>query len=425
MIKGKKIYLIGIGGISMSGVALILKEQGSKIFGSDIKESLTTKRLEKQGIEVAIGHQREHIKKDLDLVVKTDAIPDSNPELKEAQKLGIPVWSRTKTIQEIVKDRKLIAVAGTHGKSTVSAMIAYILTKANKDPIAFLGAESEQIKGTSRNGQGEWAVAEACEYRGAFWEFKPQIAVITNIDSEHLDFYHSLAGVKKGFLKFIDRLKKDGLLLIYSGSQAAIEVARKSGREFQTYGDQLPKDLKLKLFGRYNLVNAVAALAIAERVGVDRQKATNILESFQGIRRRSEYLGERDNIILYDDYAHHPTEIRVTLAAFKERFPDKRLIVVYQPHLGQRLSSLFNQFVDSLKIADQIVVVKVYQPPGRAEKAKKDSQDLAERLGSIASYADNYQKALVQVKEQVKRGDLLITMGAGPIDRVAKAYLKD
>lgn len=419
MIKAKKIYLIGIGGISMSGVARILKGRGFQVSGSDIKESEETKKLKEEGIDVSIGHQKGNITREIEIIVKTEAIPDSNSELIEAQKLGIPVWSRTKMIQELSDKKRLIAVAGTHGKSTISAMIAFILTEAGKDPLAFLGAESEQLGGTVRDGEGDWAVTEACEYRGQFWELEPELAVISNIEAEHLDFFQDLQGVKEGFKRFLKNLK--GRLFVYSGDRVAVSVVKEWGGDFQTYDDQEEK-LDLKLFGQHNQINGQAAIAIAQEVGISSSQAAKLLSQFQGIKRRSEYLGQKEGIKVYDDYAHHPTEITTTLKAFREEFPDQKLLVVFQPHQGQRLTALFDQFNKSLRLVDRLIIVKVYEPPGRDRKAGKDSKDLAQALK--AKYAKDYNQALREVQSRVKRGEILLTMGAGPVNRVAEKYLR-
>jgi len=405
----------------MAGVARILKDRGHQVSGSDIDGSAETERLEREGIRVNIGHRKKNIsRKAIDLIVKTEAIPSDNPELKKAQKLGIPVWSRTETIQRIVGNRKLIAVAGTHGKSTISAMITFILVQSGRDPLAFLGAESKQLGGTARDGQGEWAIAEACEYRGQFWELKPELAVISNIEAEHLDFYHNLQELEEGFGKFLKNLK--GRLFVYANDPTALKVARESGRDFKTYGNQ-QKKLKLKLFGRHNQINGQAAVMVAEEIGIRRAEAEEILEKFRGIKRRSEYLGQADGVKVYDDYAHHPTEISTTLEAFREEFPGKRIILVFQPHQSQRLSALFDQFVRSLKGVEKLIIVEAYEPPGRGRKAAKNSRDLAKSLGQ-ATYVSDYRQALMRVQKEADKGDILLTMGAGPVNQVAEEFLK-
>jgi len=425
MIKNMNVYLIGIGGISMSGIAQFLKQVGNQVSGSDIKVSAQTKKLADLGIKVFKGHQASNITQDIDLVVKTDAIPDDNPELIKAKQFNIQIKRRMTIIQEIVGDRKLIAIAGTHGKSTVTGMVAKILIACKQDPTILLGANWSEINNVARVGKGDWAVVEACEYKGAFWDLEPDVIVITNIEAEHLDFYKNLSEVEKGFAKFINKLKPQGKLIICSDNKTAVKVAKQTKKDF--YGYNIGQALKLKVFGRHNQLNAQAALAVAKVIGLDQAKAEQALANFQGLERRSEFLAEQAGILVYDDYAHHPTEVKATIKAFTDKFKNKRLLVVFQPHQSQRLNSMFDKFKESLQGISQLIIVKVYQPAGRDQEFGKTAEDLVTELnndGQNALYAQDYDQAVDIIKKQAKKGDVLLTMGAGPVDQVAKSFLK-
>jgi len=425
MIENKNIYLVGIGGISMSGIAQLLKQAGNQVSGSDLIVSEQTKKLAGLGIKVNKDHNASNISQGIDLVVKTDAIPNNNPELIRAKELNIPIKRRMAVIKEITQGKKMIAVAGAHGKSTVTGMIAKTLTDAGLDPTILVGANWSEIDGVAKIGKGDWAVIEACEYKGAFWDLEPDIIVITNIEAEHLDFYKDLKGVEQGFIKFMNKLKPGGELVVCSENQVAKKIAKKVKKDFISYDSKKPLDLKV--FGQHNQLNAQAALAVTKLVGLDRDKAIQSLANFQGVERRSELTGERSGIVIYDDYAHHPTEVKATIKAFKEKFKDKSLLVIFQPHQSQRLNSMFDEFKESLQGIDQLIIIKVYQPVGRNQEAGKTSKDLAEELnksGHNALYAKDYDQAEEMIEKQAEKADVLLTMGAGPVDQVAKSFLK-
>ncbi len=439
MFKDRKVFLIGIGGVSMQGIAKTLIDSGNQVSGSDLKGSQLINDLRKEGVEVSIGHDQKNITSELDLVIISNAIPESNPELEKARELDLRVISNSQAIQEILSDKKIIAISGTHGKSTISAMTSYILEKHNQEPSYYLGALSNQLKEYARyNGQGEVGVVEACEYKRAFLSYKPDLILISNIEAEHLDYFKDLEEIKKAFLKLISNLKEGGGLVVCQESKAAIEVAEKSDRNYISYGCspkadyQVDPNLELKVFGEHNQLNALgASLAASLLVGdLSQDLAASYLEKFQGIKRRSEYLGRKGPVMVYDDYAHHPTEIKTTLKGFKDQFKNKKIFLVFQPHQLERLNSLFDDFVSSLVIADKIVVVKTFQPAGRNISKNEDfrkSLDLSMKLkesGAESYYAKDYDQANQIVKDKAISGDLVITMGAGPVYEVARNYLK-
>jgi UDP-N-acetylmuramate--alanine ligase len=437
IIKNKKIHFIGIGGISMQGIAKTLHEAGNKVTGSDLKRNDEIEQLDKMGVKISIGHKASNVSKDINYVVISNAIPKENPELKKAKKLNIPVLTNAEMIQKILADKKLIAISGTHGKSTISAMASYILEKNNFRPTFYLGARSNQLSGGSAyySNEGEWAVVEACEYKEAFLSYCPDIILISNIEAEHLDYFKDLESVKKAYLKFIGKLKIGGKLIVCKESPNAIEVAEKSGRDFLTYGFRdadyiVDQTLDLKVFGQHNYLNglgAVLAVTIANK-NLNFEEAQFALEKFQGIKRRSQYLGRKGSVLVYDDYGHHPTEVKTTLRAFKDEFNNKQIFLVFQPHQLDRLNSFYDDFVSSLVIADKIVILKTYQPPGRDKKHDRDSKDLVFSLkesGCKAFYAKNFYQAAQLIKNKSGVGDVVITMGAGPVYEAAKIYLKN
>jgi UDP-N-acetylmuramate--alanine ligase len=429
----KKIYFIGIGGISMQGIAKLLKSRGANVVGSDLKKSDNTDELTSCGIEVNIGHDAKNIDQSYDYVVKSNAIPDDNPELKKAKKINLPVLSNTQMIDKISAENYMIAVAGAHGKSTTSAMITYLLTKMGKDPIAFLGAKSNQIGGSYRDGEGGYVVVEACEYKKAFLDLKPDLAIITNIEEEHLDYYKNLDEIKAVFSKFINNLKSGGKLIVCGDNEIAMDVVKSSGKDFLSYGSnqsndyQVDRSMNLKVFGKHNYLNATAAIAVCDIIGLPMRDAGYQLEKFQGIKRRSEYIGRKESVLIYDDYAHHPTEIKATLKSFRDRFKNKKIFLVFQPHQMNRLNSFFDQFVSSLVIADKIIITKTFDPAGRQQEKGKDSIDLHTSLkeaGADSYYAKNFDQATRIVNKFSEPGDILITMGAGPVYKVSQKYLK-
>lgn len=434
--KEEKVHLIGIGGISMQGIAKTLIDNGNKVSGSDLKNSDYIETLKKLGAKISIGHHGDNLDADIDRVVISNAIPDSNPELKKAKEIEIPVLTNTEMIQQIVEAKKIIAVAGTHGKSTVSAMTSFVLEKNNLQPTFYLGASSNQLQGSAKyRDEGNLAVVEACEYKDAFQSYHPDLIVITNVEEEHMDFYHDLNQIKKSYLKFISNLRKAGQLIVCGEDKVALEIAEKSKVKYLTYGFskefdyQVDPKLDLKVFGRHNQLNALAAsIASVASSNLTRDKANYALEKFQGIKRRSEYLGRRKSVLVYDDYAHHPTEIKATLRAFRDQFKNKKIFLVFQPHQLDRLNSFYEEFISNLVIADKIVVVKTFQPSGRDDNEGKNSVDLCVDLnqaGAQAHYVQSYDQAVKLIESEAVSGDIILTMGAGPVFEVAKKYLRN
>ncbi len=430
-----KVHLIGVGGISMQGIARTLIDNGNYVSGSDIKESDYVEKLNKLGANISIGHDAKNVDKDLDWVVISNAIPDDNPEIKRAKENNIPVLTNTEMIQKIIDSKKIIGVAGTHGKSTVSAMISFILEKNDFKPTFYLGAFSNQLQGSAKyRAKGKVAVVEACEYKDAFLNYRPDLIVITNIEEEHMDYYSSLDQIKKSYLSFISNLRDDGKLIVCGESDTALAVAKESNKEYLTYGFnsnfdyQVDPNLDLKVFGRHNNLNGLAAAVGATNAAdLSIEQAQYTLEKFQGIKRRSEYLGRKKSVLIYDDYAHHPTEVKATLKAFKDQFKNKNIFLVFQPHQLDRLNSFYDDFVSSLVIADKIIVLKTFQPPGRDSKQEKKSVDLyldLNQAGVEAYYARDYDQAAEISKDKAVTGDIILTMGAGPVFEVAEKYLK-
>lgn len=383
MILDKNNYhFIGIGGIGISAIAQMLLRQGKKVSGSDQARSEITDDLEKLGAKIFIGHKAENITKDVEAVIYTIAIPDSNPEMQEArnrvfetksavertstakrgQESGtadfvekpIIIASYPEALGELSKQKYTIAISGTHGKTTTTAMIGHILQKAGLEPTIVVGSkmlsENENKESNFYGGAGKYLVVEACEYRRSFLNLSPQILVITNIEADHLDYYKDLADIESAFDELKAKVPKDGQI-ITEAEYEKVEIKKED----------------LLIPGKHNIKNAQAAMKAAEAIGISAEEAKEHLRSFRGTWRRLEYKGAKQSPdlkienIFYDDYAHHPSEIKASLSALRERYPEHRLIAIFEPHQQSRTKLLFDDFVQSLSIADQVFIAPIYK----------------------------------------------------------------
>ncbi|MBU1178473.1 UDP-N-acetylmuramate--L-alanine ligase [Patescibacteria group bacterium] len=397
----KKAHFIGIGGSGLSALARLLKLQGVAVSGSDLEQSKVTDNLENLGIIVNIGeHEADNIESGVDLVVYTVATPPDNIELEQAEKLGILSMAYPKFVGYLTKMKYTIAVAGTHGKTTTTAMIGVMMEKAGLDPTVIVGSDVPEFNGNARFGQSKYLVVEADEYRRAFLNYYPKIAVILNTEFDHPDCYRDLADVQEAFIKFAGRAE-----------QVIADV------------ENLPNDLnlKLKLPGQHFLHDALAAQQVGRALGIDDKIIKESLESYQGSVRRFEQKGEVNGASVIDDYAHHPTEIKATLRAAREKYPDSELIAVFQPHHQQRTQELFSDFAGAFTSADQVVLTDIYKVAGREEEIKVTAQDLAKEIskkGKNVKYID-YAKLVDYLRENAKKGDIVLIMGAGDITKIA------
>uniref|UniRef100_A0A7V3J9Y3 UDP-N-acetylmuramate--L-alanine ligase n=1 Tax=candidate division CPR3 bacterium TaxID=2268181 RepID=A0A7V3J9Y3_UNCC3 len=423
-----KYHLIGINGTSMSGLAKILEAQGNQISGCDIERA---KSKEKR-LKIFQGHSRDHITKDLDGLIISAAITPSSggwKEVERAQELGIPIIPRSKMIGRLMQDKVGIAVAGMHGKTTVSAMISLILEKAGLDPTFLIGGELPKF-GNARSGKGEYFVVEACEYARQFLDMRPKIAVITNIEEEHLDTYPGgLKEIKKAFKKFVRLIPQNGLLVLWEEDPQTPWLAKCARCKVKTFSLKKPwPGLKLKIPGRHNILNATAAARVCHELGVPHKTIKMVLNDFNGVKRRFEMKGEVNGILVIDDYGHHPSEIQATLAGAREFYPKRRLICVFQPHQYARTKALFDDFAISFSNCDKLVITEIFAVPGREEKRDVTAQQLAEEIKKHQKnvvYLKTYQEIVDYLKKESKSGDLIITMGATKIYEVGEKLLQD
>ena len=443
------VHFVGIGGAGMSGIAMVLHTLGVRVSGSDLKASRYTRRLEEAGIEVAIGHEAGNLG-DAALVVTSSAIPESNPEVQAARAAGLPVLRRAEMLARVMRLRRGIAVAGTHGKTTTSSMISHVLHQCGKEPTFLVGGELNDIGSNAAVGQGEWLVAEADESDGSLLFLRPEVAVVANVELDHHANYGCLDDVVDVFRRFVALLPPEGLLVVVARSggeglaehtQAAVvqvgigagdlraAVARVDdrGSEFVVSedGEELAR-VTLRVPGEHNVLNALAALAVLRHTGVTPQEAAPHLASFSGAARRYQELGRHEDVLVVDDYAHHPTEIAATLTA-AARGGHGRVIAVFQPHLFSRTRYLQREFGKALTLADEVIVTDVFpareEPePGVTGKLIVDAY-LLERPGGPVSYLPRLTDVVRNLSGRVRPGDLVLTLGAGDVFRAGEQLL--
>src|SRR3990167_4012907 len=379
----KKIHFVGVGGIGMSALALLMHEQGKAVSGSDLTPSLITERLQKNGIKIFSGHGAENVSEGVQLVVYTSATPEDNVERDRARELGITEWSYGEMLGAVSREYSTIAVCGTHGKSTTTAMLGLILEAGGYDPTVLVGSLVPGLKhGNLRVGKGRFFVVEACEYKAQMLNIDPEMIVITNIEEDHLDYYRNLDHIRETFQTFVNKLSSKGLA-VYNADDAesrtlkfghAVGYASKGQTDYTAAGNIVSRkedgklgELALKVPGAHNVMNALAATAAAMELGVPFEACKRALESFGGIWRRIETIGEWKGATVISDYAHHPTEIDATLAAVREKYPARRLVLCYQPHQHDRTKKFFDGFVKSLAVADVLVLAEIYGVAGRTD----------------------------------------------------------
>ena len=454
--KIESAHFIGIGGAGMSGIALVLHERGCKVTGSDLKASHYVRELEDAGIEVHVGHEASTIDAVMPQVIVTStAIPETNPEVLRARELGIPIWPRAKMLSYLSNDALTVAVAGTHGKTTTSSMVATMLDKLGLDPSFLIGGVVEGYDTNGKNGDGGYFVCEADESDGSFLYLDPEVAVVTNIEADHLDHYGTLENVEKTFCKFMDLVGEKGTVIINGDNPHYAELARSTGRRVVTYGfdescDYVcrPEDTHHKIEsnfsvatpshgevhvtiaanpGRHNMANATAALAVADVLGQDVDEAVRALSQFKGARRRFTHVGDVAGVTVVDDYGHHPTEVAATLAAAKD-LQFSRIVCVFQPHRYSRTQALADKFAHAFKDVDVLRVMDVFsagEMPIPGISGKTISSGVA-ATGEVADveYVPNRRKLVEELVDLVRPGDLLITQGAGDVTQIGPLFIE-
>ena len=454
--KIESAHFIGIGGAGMSGIALVLHERGCKVTGSDLKASHYVRELEDAGIEVHVGHEAATIDAVMPQVIVTStAIPETNSEVLRARELGIPIWPRAKMLSYLSNDALTVAVAGTHGKTTTSSMVATMLDKLGLDPSFLIGGVVEGYDTNGKNGDGGYFVCEADESDGSFLYLNPDVVVVTNIEADHLDHYGTLENIEKTFCKFMDLVGEKGTVIINGDNPHYAELARSTGRRVVTYGfdescDYVcrPEDTHHKIEsnfsvatpshgevhvtiaanpGRHNMANATAALAVADVLGQDVDEAVRALSQFKGARRRFTHVGDVAGVTVVDDYGHHPTEVAATLAAAKD-LQFSRIVCVFQPHRYSRTQALADKFAHAFKGVDVLRVMDVFsagEMPIPGISGKTISSGVA-ATGEVADveYVPNRRKLVEDLVDLVRPGDLLITQGAGDVTQIGPLFVE-
>ncbi len=447
------IHFIGIGGISMSGLAEILLKEGFTVSGSDTKESPLTKKLESEGAHIIYGQKAENITPGIGCVVYTAAISRGNPELIEAVAQKIPMLTRAELLGQLMKNYDTpIAVSGTHGKTTTTSMISHILLEADLDPTISVGGILKAIGGNIRVGNSGTFITEACEYTNSFLNFFPKISVILNIEEDHLDFFKDLEDIRHSFRQFTSLLPEDGTLVINGEIKDHQEIYQGLPCRVVTYGPGADYDysatdisydenghvsfdllrhgeyadhIVLSVTGDHNVSNALSAIAVADLLDIPMDVTKKGLFSFTGTDRRFEYKGEWNGVTIVDDYAHHPTEIEATLKAARHS-PHNAVWCVFQPHTYTRTKAFFHEFAEALSHADHLVLADIYaaRETDTLGISSKDLADEAAKLGTDTHYFPDFEQIEAFLKENCRPGDLLITMGAGDVVTIGEDLLK-
>ena len=447
--KYKQIHFIGIGGIGMSALAQICHRCGMNVTGSDIKENNITTKLEEMGINISLKHDASNLGT-TEAVVFSSAINGNNPELKTAKEKNIAIFHRSEVLEEIICKYKSIAVSGTHGKTTVSAMIAWTLYVGGMDPTSIIGGYVEGLGGNARIGDGEWLVAEADESDGSFLNLYPNIIVITNIELDHVDYYKNSSQVEEVFEKFLSENLLDGWAVLYRDDPRVVQIAKDCDKNIRWYGThnkayyrlveytpgteyskatiakngKLWGKIKLKIPGRTNAINSLAALATGDILGLEFDVMAKAIESFTGVQRRQEFKGSVNDITVIDDYAHHPTEIQLTLEALRERHAGRQ-VVIFQPHRYSRTMQMAEEFAGALKQADVVVITDVYSAGEKVIEgvSGRNIFDYGKDKKNWFYMADE-KTILKEFPSLLKPGDVVITMGAGDINKWGEKLLE-
>lgn len=450
--KNLKVHFIGIGGISMSGLAETLLHYGYRVSGSDFRPSRIIDRLIAKGAQVFIGHDPDNVL-DADLVVFTAAVKKDNPELIKAKELNIPAIDRAEFLGQLMKQYKYgIAISGTHGKTTTTSLLAVIMNNANLDPTVMVGGEVDAIGGNVRPGKSPFFVTEACEYVESFLKLYPYIGIVLNVDADHLDYYTGIDHIIESFSKFINLIPNDGYLIISSDDKNALKAAASAKSNIITFGlkenaDWTAKNIsydgkgcarfdayykgslystfKLNIPGEHNISNALSAIACAKIFDISIDVIKESFLEFHGTHRRFEIMGSFNDVTVIDDYAHHPTEIKATLSAAKN-YPHKKLWCVFQPHTYSRTIKLLEEFSHAFHDTDELIITDIYAAREK-DSGEISSAILTERIkvnGVSAKYISSFDDITQYIKKHSSPGDMVITMGAGDVDRIGEMLLE-
>ncbi|MGD8763354.1 MAG: UDP-N-acetylmuramate--L-alanine ligase [Desulfobacteraceae bacterium] len=452
-LKKYHIHFVGIGGIGMSGIAELLLNLGYKVSGSDIQTSDITNRLKKLGGTIHKGHAKEHVGQ-ADVVVTSSAISTGNPEVEAAEQAAIPVIPRAEMLAELMRLKYSIAIAGAHGKTSTTSIVASVLARGGLDPTVVIGGKLKSIGSNAVLGQGDFIVAEADESDGSFLKFSPTIAVVTNIDREHLDYYSDLDAIKDVFLEFLDRIPFYGLAILCLDNEPIQDLIPKIKKRYTTYGMSSQADFQIRdvefesqksrfdiyhrgnrlgdihlnLPGIHSVYNATASIAVGMELDIPFDDIKSALETVEGVQRRLEIKGETNGITVIDDYGHHPTEIKITLKALAENWPNRRKVVVFQPHRYTRTQALFDDFTRAFYQSDLLVVLPIYAA-SEQKIAGVSAQALCEGIRAHGHkevhYARDFDAAVSHLKQILKPGDILLSLGAGDVWKVGMDVLNE
>ena len=442
LVPGRHVHLVGIGGVSMRPLGLVLKGMGMVVTGSDMSASVSTQELENQGIPVAIGHHAENIA-GADCIIRTAAAHNDNPEIAAARAAGIPVFERAQAWGEIMKSYKnAICISGTHGKTTTTSMMTHILMEANLDPTVMIGGYLPLLHAGHRVGHGDTILLESCEYCDSFLNFFPTLAVILNVEADHLDYFKDLEDIQKSFHQFAS-LATFGVIAngddphTVSAMQGIDYVSFGLGEQNRIHASNMHPDwqhfdvicdgeyychLDMGVLGKHNALNALAAAAAAWMMGIPGEAVSHGLESFHGAGRRMEFKGKFQGADVYDDYAHHPDELSATVSAVRSAMPGRRIVLAFQPHTYTRTKALFDDFVRELKKPDVVILSEIYAARER-NTVGISSLDLAKQIPG-AVYCETLPEVTDQLRKIVQEGDVVITMGAGDIFRAGDALFE-
>ena len=455
-----RVHFVGIGGSGMSGLARLMLDRGIEVSGSDLRDSAQLAALRQKGAVIHIGHSAANLGRPggmADTVVETPVIPDETAELVAARKLGIPILSRAQALALLLADHKVIGIGGTHGKTTTTSMIAVALWRCGADPSFAIGSEVNELGSNAHTGTGDYFVVEADESDGAFLHMDPSVVVVTNVEPDHMDYWGDLSSLERGFADFLDLVTPNhGFAVVCTdqeGSAALVSAARDRGVNVVTYGSDLDCDYRveiqgsgeagyrfgvlhrgvelgpliLRVPGRHNALNATAALAVCMGLGFSASETVAGLEHFSGARRRFEYRGESRGVKVYDDYAHHPTELIATLGAAREMVGEGRLIVAFQPHRYTRTAMFSKELGEALKDADDVVVLEVFSAgedpiPGASGQAVAVNVPLPQ--GNVL-FEPSWSAVPKRLAERAQPGDLIMTLGAGDISLLGPEVLAE
>ncbi|MDY0184480.1 MAG: UDP-N-acetylmuramate--L-alanine ligase [Desulfuromonadaceae bacterium] len=448
--KFRRIHLVGIGGIGMSGIADVLLTLGYEVSGSDLRETEITRRLEQYGSTVYYSHCSENVR-NAQVVVTSSAITADNPEVVEANRLMVPVIPRAEMLAELMRLKYGIAIAGTHGKTTTTSMVAALLYHAGVDPTAVVGGQVNAMDSNARLGQGDFMVVEADESDGSFLRLSPIIAVVTNIDRDHLDYYDDIQAIREVFVSFVNKIPFYGLAILCLDDPNVQAMLPQVQKRFVTYGMNRQADyfatdivfqdggvefcannregrlgkIRLDMPGQHNVLNALAAMAVARELDIDQPTIEAGFRTFAGVKRRFQ-IKHTDGFMLVDDYGHHPAEIKATLNAARTGW-NKRMLVVFQPHRYSRTKALFSDFIPAFNQADLVYIMDVYaagEEPIEGAQGQDLAHSIAEHGHRGVRYCASVEELLRHVEEQLKPGDMILTLGAGSVWKIGERLLE-